>query len=140
MGKAIAGLSVIVLFSFAFVLLHLSLRRPAGTAPSRGPAPRLVTREDGSVYAVDLQLSVSQQRLTEAEQRSQQLAEDLEQEKRQREELEQRIAQLQAEVRRLRQRPPQPAPAPVEPEPSELPPDTPPVEPPVTPPPVPENP
>src|SRR5438874_2558452 len=105
MGRAIAVLSMIVLCSFAFVLLHLTLRKPARAAGLRGPAPVLETREDGSVSSVDIQLSIFEQRLMDAERRSERLATELQQEKKDRQQMEDQVAGLQAELKRLRRQP-----------------------------------
>jgi len=101
-GKLIAGMTVVVLCSFAFVLLHLTLRRPAGASTVRGPAPVLETRDDGSVVALDVQLSVFEQRLMEAEKRSEELGRELQEARKERGDLEQKVESLQSEVRKLR--------------------------------------
>jgi hypothetical protein len=110
LGRLILAMSILVLCSFAFVVLHLTLRRPAHAAGTRGPAPILETREDGSVVAVDVQLSIFEQRLMEAEKQSARLAQELEKARKEREQLQERVDTLQTEVRRLRRPAAGPAP------------------------------
>jgi hypothetical protein len=116
MGKAIAVMTMIVMCSFAFVVLHLTLRKPAGASNLRGPGPLLEVREDGSIAAVDVQMSLFEQRLIDAEKRSLKLEQELEAARKDREELETRVTELQGEVRRLRRPTVPPRPRPDEPE------------------------
>lgn len=122
MGRAIALLSLLVLCSFAAVLLHLSLRRPSaeGPRPPQGAPQMLQVRADGTVYSISLQISRLEDRLMEEEKRSLALQSQLHAEQEEREVLRGSIASLHAELRRLRERlesrdnsvPPDPAVAP----------------------------
>lgn len=67
-----------------------------------------VTRDDGSVYAVSLQLTQFEQRLVEEEERSRKLLEEVDAVRKEREALTKDVAQLQEELRRLRRQVTQP--------------------------------
>lgn len=123
MRRAILILTLVVIGSFGFVLLHLRFRAEAGV-PTGGPsgAPLLGTREDGTVYAVSLQISRLERRLMEEEKRSAALQEAIEALKRERDALREEVDALQGQVRTLRR---QLAPKPETP-PSQLPPASPP--------------
>ena len=129
MGRAITIASFLVLFSFAFVFYQLWIRRPAGAGTSRGSAPILETREDGSVYAVSLEIDKFEKRLMEDETRWVKLQTELEAMRKEREELKKTIEGLQGDVRRLRRQvnergpAPPPANAPDGPPPNGTPPD-----------------
>jgi TolA-binding protein len=104
MGRAIFIAFVLVLLSIGFVLLQLSTRRPTGATAATPPRtqPMFATRDDGSVYAVSLQLTQFEKRLVEEEERSRKLLQELETIRKERTELGQQVDQLQGEVQRLR--------------------------------------
>lgn len=104
MGRAIAIAFLIVLLSIGFVLLQLWTRRPTGVTASTPPRtqPMFATRDDGSVYAVSLQLTQFEKRLVEEEERSRKLLQELEVIRKERTELGQQVDQLQGEIQRLR--------------------------------------
>jgi hypothetical protein len=116
MGRAIGIVFLIVVCSFAFVLLQLRQRRPAGASTQPGPAPVLDIRDDGSVYALRLELDRFEQRLVAGEEQSRKLLTEVEALRQEREGLLARIDDMQGEIRRLRRqvspRPAQPAPQP----------------------------
>ena len=143
MGRAIAIAFFLVLLSIGFVLLQLWTRRPTGANAATPPRtqPMFATRDDGSVYAVSLQLTQFEKRLVEEEERSRKLLQELETLRKERTDLGQEVDQLQGEIQRLRRqvaerdRPaPPPANAPANPP---VTPVTPPEGTPVTPTPVP---
>jgi septal ring factor EnvC (AmiA/AmiB activator) len=118
MGKAIAAASILVFLSFAFVFVQLWARRPAGAAPAGRPSPVLDSRDDGSVYALTLDLQRFERRLVEEEKRWVRLQADLDAARKERDEVKASLDSLQAEVRRLR-RQLQERPAPPDPDPGE---------------------
>lgn len=67
-----------------------------------------VTRDDGSVYAVSLQLTQFEQRLVEEEERSRKLLQEVDTVRKEREELAKHVEQLQEELRRLKRQVAQP--------------------------------
>lgn len=103
MGRAIAFFAFLVLCGFAFVTAHLLLRRPATSsgAPA-GPAPVLLHRDDGSLYAVSLQLERLERRLMDEERVSLRLESELSAVRSERAALADQVEALQAEIRRLR--------------------------------------
>jgi small-conductance mechanosensitive channel len=109
MGRAIAVAFLLVVFSIGFVLLQLWTRRSATPPPSARRQPMFVTRDDGSVYAVSLQLTQFEQRLVEEEERSRKLLQEVDAVRKEREALTKDVAQLQEELRRLRRQVTQPA-------------------------------
>lgn len=109
MGRAIAIAFILVVFSFGFVLLQLWNRRSTSPPPSARRQPMFVTRDDGSVYAVSLQLTQFEQRLVEEEERSRKLLEEVSTVRKEREELTKTVELLQEELRRLRRQVTQPA-------------------------------
>ncbi|HEU4752287.1 MAG TPA: hypothetical protein VFU47_04190 [Armatimonadota bacterium] len=116
MGKAIGVALLFVVLAFGFVLFQLSQQAPRDRRPSARPGPVLEMREDGSVYAVSLQLSQFERRLMEEEKRSEQLLTELETMRGERVKLEQRLGEVQEDLRKLRrqlaERPAAPVPAP----------------------------
>lgn len=104
MGRAIAIAFFLVLLSIGFVLLQLWTRRPTGATATTPPRtqPMFATRDDGSVYAVSLQLTQFEKRLVEEEERSRKLLQELDAMRKERAELGQQVDQLQGEVQRLR--------------------------------------
>jgi septal ring factor EnvC (AmiA/AmiB activator) len=118
MGRAIVISALLVLCSFAFVFVQLWVRRPAVAGPLRSPNTVLETREDGSVYAVSLQIEKFEKRLAAEEKRWIQLQTDLEAIRKERDELKTSLEDVQSELRRLRRQvaerrqPTAPAPAP----------------------------
>jgi peptidoglycan hydrolase CwlO-like protein len=104
MGRAIAIAFFLVLFSIGFVLLQLWTRRPTGVTAATPPRtqPMFATRDDGSVYAVSLQLTQFEKRLVEEEERSRKLLQELETLRKERTDLGQEVDQLQGEIQRLR--------------------------------------
>jgi len=102
MGKAIAAASILVFLSFAFVGVQLWSRRPAGAATPTRPAPVLDSRDDGSVYALSLEIERFDRRLMEADRRWVQMQAELEATRRERAEAKTALEALQTEVRRLR--------------------------------------
>jgi hypothetical protein len=118
MLRAIIVVFFIVVLAFAFVVLQFMPHRGARAAAPVGPAPLLETREDGSVYAVSLELDQLERRLMENEERSRRLNQDLAVAKKERDDLQSQVEDLQGEVdslrRQMSQRPaPAPRPAPV---------------------------
>lgn len=101
MGRAIIIAALVVLCSFGFVLVQLARNRPRG-AMSSGPGQILQTREDGSVYAVSVQLRRFEQRLFSAEERSQKLAAEVEALRKERDGLSKQVQNLAEEVQQLR--------------------------------------
>jgi septal ring factor EnvC (AmiA/AmiB activator) len=118
MLRAIIVVFFIVVLAFAFVALQVVPRHgPRSTGPA-GPAPLLETRDDGSVYAVSLEMEQLERRLIENEERSRKLSQDLAAAKKERDDLAGEVDDLQNQMAALRrqvnQRPaptPQPAPA-----------------------------
>lgn len=104
MGRAIAIAFFLVLFSIGFVLLQLWSRRPTGVTAATPPRtqPMFATRDDGSVYAVSLQLTQFEKRLVEEEERSRKLLQELESLRKERTDLGQQVDQLEGEIQRLR--------------------------------------
>lgn len=104
MGRAIAIAFFLVLFSIGFVLLQLWTRRPSGATAATPPRtqPMFATRDDGSVYAVSLQLTQFEKRLVEEEERSRKLLQELETLRKERAGLGDQVDQLQGELQRLR--------------------------------------
>lgn len=103
MLRAIIVAFFIVVVCFAFVVLQFMPRHGsrAGTA-STGPAPLLETREDGSVYAVSLEMTQLERRLLDDEERSRKLQQELAATRKQRDDLEARIDELQDQIETLR--------------------------------------
>jgi septal ring factor EnvC (AmiA/AmiB activator) len=102
MGRLIAVLSLVVVCSFTFVILHLWLRRPAQAGPPPGTPPLLEVREDGSIYAVSIQLEQFERRLMEEEQRTIDLRAKLDVEQEERAAVTQQVEELQGAIRQLR--------------------------------------
>jgi hypothetical protein len=102
MGRAIAIAFLGVVLSIAFVLLQLSTRRSAAAPAPVRRQPMFETRDDGSVYAVSLQLTQFEKRLMEEEERSRKLLDELEGMRKERDDLGKEVQGLQEEVRRLR--------------------------------------
>ena len=102
MGRAIIIAGVIVLFSFGFVLVQLR-RRAGGVPPGRAGAPVLITRDDGSVYAVSLRLDRFEQRLVDEEKRSARLTADLDAAREERDRLRKQVTDLEDNRRRWRE-------------------------------------
>lgn len=104
MGRAIAIAFFLVLLSIGFVLLQLWTRRPSGATASTPPRsqPMFATRDDGSVYAVSLQITQFEKRLVEEEERSRKLLQELATLRKERTDLGQQVDTLQGEVQRLR--------------------------------------
>jgi len=104
MGRAIAIAFFLVLLSIGFVLLQLWTRRPTGVTAATPPRtqPMFATRDDGSVYAVSLQLTQFEKRLVEEEERSRKLLQELETLRKERTDLGQQVDQLEGEIQRLR--------------------------------------
>jgi len=111
MGKLIGFVFFLVLCSFGFVLLQLSLRRPArGPSVPRASSTMLEIQEDGSVYAVGLRLSRLEDRLVEEEKYSGALREEITALRAERAELTRQLDVLRGEVRTLRTQVNRPAP------------------------------
>ena len=108
MGRAIAVAFLLVVFSIGCVLLQLWTRRSTAPPPSARRQPLFVTRDDGSVYAVSLQLTQFEQRLVEEEERSRKLLQEVDAVRKEREALTKDVEQLQEELRRLRRQVAQP--------------------------------
>jgi septal ring factor EnvC (AmiA/AmiB activator) len=102
MGKAIAAASILVFCSFAFVFVQLWFRRPSVPPQMRGAAPPLENREDGSVYAISIEMDKFERRLMEEEKRWEKLNEDLATMRTEREELKKALEDAQGDIRRLR--------------------------------------
>ena len=114
MLRAIIVVFFIVVLAFAFVVLqflpHRGTRAAAG--PS-GPAPLLETRDDGSVYAVSLEMEQLERRIVENEERSRKLAQDLAAAQKERDDLANEVDDLRNQVSSLRRQVNQrPAPTP----------------------------
>jgi septal ring factor EnvC (AmiA/AmiB activator) len=118
MGRAIVISALLVLCSFAFVFVQLWVRRPASASPVRSGAPVLDTREDGTVYAVALQLQKFEKRLADEEKRWLKLEADLAAMRKERDEVKTTLEEVQGELRRVRRqlaeraRPTEPTPTP----------------------------
>lgn len=117
MGRAIGIAFLLVVFSVGFVLLRLGTRRSTSAPAPPRRQQMFVTRDDGSVYAVSLQLTQFEQRLMEEEERSRKLQEQLEALRKERDAMGKSMEQLQEELRRLRRQVTQPAPRPAPSEP-----------------------
>jgi hypothetical protein len=117
MGRAIAIAFFLVLFSIGFVLLQLRTRRPSGVTAATPPRtqPMFATRDDGSVYAVSLQLTQFEKRLVEEEERSRKLLQELATLRKERTDLGEQVDTLQGEVQRLRRQVAEPRERPVPP-------------------------
>lgn len=115
MLRAIIVVFFIVVLAFAFVVLQFVPHRgtrSAATGPS-GPAPLLETRDDGSVYAVSLEMEQLERRIVENEERSRKLAQDLAAAQKERDDLSNEVDDLRNQVSSLRRQVNQrPAPAP----------------------------
>lgn len=143
MGRAIAVAFLVVVLSIGFVLLQLWTRRSAAAPAPARRQQMFVTRDDGSVYAVSLQLTQFEKRLMEEEERTRRLLDELATLRTERAMLDRRVEELQEEVRRLRRQvtPPATPPGPQPEDPAPNPPDGVPVvpEPPVQPGPTPSS-
>lgn len=102
MVRAIIVLAIVVVCSFAFVLLQLLMRAPAAASPVAPSSPILRATEDGSVVSVDLMIQRLEKRVQDGEQRSAGLRKDLDDSRSEREALRQKVTGLEGEVRRLR--------------------------------------
>lgn len=114
MLRAIIVVFFIVVLAFAFVVLQFVPHRGTRSvaAPS-GPAPLLETRDDGSVYAVGLEMDQLERRIVENEERSRKLAQDLAAAQKERDDLATEVDDLRNQVASLRRQVNQrPAPAP----------------------------
>jgi TolA-binding protein len=111
MGRAIGIAFLLVLLSIGFVLLQLSTRRSTTAPPAPHRQQMFVTRDDGSVYSVSLQLTQFEKRLVEEEERSRSLLHEVETLRKERETLGTQVEQLDDELRRLRRQVNAPPPA-----------------------------
>jgi septal ring factor EnvC (AmiA/AmiB activator) len=102
MVRAIIVLTIVVVCSFAFVLLQLLMRAPAAASPSAPAAPMLRGTEDGGVISVDLMIQRLEKRVQDGEEQAAGLRKDLDDSRTESEALRQKVTGLEGEVRRLR--------------------------------------
>jgi septal ring factor EnvC (AmiA/AmiB activator) len=102
MVRAIIVLTIVVVCSFAFVLLQLLMRAPAAASPNTPAAPMLRGTEDGAVISVDLQLQRLEKRVQVSEEESASLRKELDDSRIESEALRQKVAGLESDLRRLR--------------------------------------
>lgn len=105
MGKIIGALTLLTLFSFAFVIVQLWVGRPAVRPVAGSPAPLLEVGPDGSVRSVGTRLQVVERRLQQEEARSAALQARVTERQERLDELASKLERLETEVRRLRLRP-----------------------------------